>query len=241
MITVNFARKNFDAKCYAKGMNFLSHAFVARHTDDDLYLLGTSLPDLLPLYDRSLKLAPFVDYLKRGGGNSPLLAGIACHIESDRSFHASQFFRDGQAAIRARLQAVAGLPAKRFFLAHILFEMMLDRYLLIRYPEFGERYYDIFTPALCGDISAMVGHCFGRGDFAPFLAHFASSRFLFHYLDIEGLAVRALRVGAHVQARRTAYDIAEETIKAVAQAMTEIADQFEDSINNYFNSLCLCG
>src|SRR4051812_41029834 len=123
-------------------MNLLSHAFMARARDEDLYLFGTSLPDLLPMYDRSLRVESLIKFLIQIDANyRPLQDGIQHHLAIDRRFHSSTFFNNGQKKIRIGLQTITDIPVKRFFLAHILFEMLLDRFLLKHYPTFIDRYY----------------------------------------------------------------------------------------------------
>src|SRR5438309_715312 len=117
-------------------MNLLSHAYIARTRTHQLFIFGTALPDLLAMYDRALRAERLSGFLARTGAHAQLAAGIDCHARADRDFHSSDFFRASQRALRKRLEAIDGITVKRFFLAHILFEMLLDRYLIESQPEF---------------------------------------------------------------------------------------------------------
>src|SRR5438034_9179749 len=103
-------------------MNLLSHAYLARGNNHQLFMFGTSLPDLLAMYDRALRAARLSGYLARTGAHAQLAAGMECHARADRDFHSSDFFHTAQRALRIRLEAIGGITVKRFFLAHILFE-----------------------------------------------------------------------------------------------------------------------
>jgi hypothetical protein len=90
------------------GVNYLGHVDVGLATGrgDDLFVLGTALPDLASMagvrLDRS-RLDPAVR------------AGVDCHLLADTAFHDHPAFREGSAALR-RDVAAAGLgtgPAPR--------------------------------------------------------------------------------------------------------------------------------
>jgi hypothetical protein len=105
------------------GVNYLGHVDVGLATGrgDDLFVLGTALPDLASMagvrLDRS-RLDPAVR------------AGVDCHLLADTAFHDHPAFREGSAALR-RDVAAAGLgTGPRRAIGHAGWELLLDGTLL---------------------------------------------------------------------------------------------------------------
>lgn len=217
-------------------MNILSHAFVARTIDDDQYLFGTSLPDILSMYNRKLRIDQALNYLQNSANMANISAGINNHITADCSFHTSEFFRQGQYNIRIQLEPITQIPVKRFFLAHILFEMLLDRYLIKLFPSFLVRYYQIYTPNFCQQIASTITTCYQIPDnsFHLFLNRFVESRFLYSYLEMDQLVLRAARVIMNTGKRNIPL-IDTETRNNIAQILLDIERAQELAIRDYFS------
>ena len=101
------------------GVNYLGHVAVGLATGrrDDLFLLGTALPDLASMV--GVRIAR-----ERLGG--ALGEGVDCHLAADRAFHDHPAFRDGSAALRRDL-AAAGFPTgPRRAVGHAGWELLLD-------------------------------------------------------------------------------------------------------------------
>jgi acyl carrier protein phosphodiesterase len=222
-------------------MNLLSHAFFAREYNDDSIIIGASLPDLLALWNRACKISRLKEFLARAQGDlrslaPQLIIGIDLHLSADRKFHAGEFFQHGQKAIRCRLQTIPALPVKRFFLAHILLEMLLDRFLIHHYPYFIDNYYQIFSPTICAQISKLVEECFAisSGQFQNFLDRFIASRFLYRYRDLDELVASAARVSARVSARRSLPSMDAAAQKMIAIHLADIEKDLQESMSDFF-------
>src|ERR1700735_940779 len=73
------------------GMNFLSHFYFDRDTDNCYLILGTVLPDLLKNADKTVILHP--EKLKHvNPAVNSIVQGWNKHLEVDRYFHSSDFF-----------------------------------------------------------------------------------------------------------------------------------------------------
>lgn len=114
-------------------MNFLSHYYFDRHTDNPYEVLGMLLPDLVKNADKNWSLHPEKNR-KRFLVNSnqlSLLNGWSRHLEVDRIFHGSAFFLHHQHQIKLLLKKeLAHSPVKPFFLGHISLELLLDSILI---------------------------------------------------------------------------------------------------------------
>ncbi|MFY8020451.1 MAG: hypothetical protein ACOVP1_04610 [Bacteroidia bacterium] len=72
-----------------------------------------------------------------------LLAGCYSHLEDDKKFHASHFFEKGTRVCLEAIKMSNDLQQinRKWFLGHILFEMLMDRLLVKHYPRIGKQFY----------------------------------------------------------------------------------------------------
>jgi hypothetical protein len=104
-------------------VNYLGHVAVGLATgrEDDLFVLGTALPDLASMvgvrFDRA-RLEPAVG------------AGVDCHLAADTAFHDHPSFRSGSAALRDDLRSAGFATGPRRAIGHAGWELLLDGTLL---------------------------------------------------------------------------------------------------------------
>src|SRR6185437_5895495 len=111
-------------------MNFLSHFYFDRDTDNCYHVLGTVLPDLLKNADKTIVLHP--EKLHHSDPEiGAMIEGWKKHLEVDRYFHSSDFFLTHSHQLKNELlPAIEGSPVKPFFLGHVALELILDNLLL---------------------------------------------------------------------------------------------------------------
>lgn len=111
-------------------MNFLSHYYFDRDVTDCYHILGTVLPDLLKNADKTVVLHPEKLYHNNNKVNS-IIKGWNKHLEVDRHFHSSDFFKTNSHQLKKMLlPSINGSPVKPFFLGHIAVELILDSLLI---------------------------------------------------------------------------------------------------------------
>lgn len=113
-------------------MNFLSHFYFDRHSEDPHLVLGAVLPDLLKNARKDWNLHPerIAEQFKNDFESS-ILRGWRRHMIVDRNFHNSEFFTEHTAGIKkAIIPALKNSVVRPSFLAHISLELMLDSTLL---------------------------------------------------------------------------------------------------------------
>jgi acyl carrier protein phosphodiesterase len=111
-------------------MNFLSHYYFDRHTSNCYQVLGTVLPDLVKNADKTTILHPEKLNYPTGPAHH-ICNGWHKHLEVDRQFHNSAFFKTHSHQLKLHLrEVVEGSPVKPFFLGHIALELILDNLLL---------------------------------------------------------------------------------------------------------------
>ncbi|MDP3468859.1 MAG: hypothetical protein Q8S11_11030 [Daejeonella sp.] len=113
-------------------MNFLSHFYFDRHSEDPHLVLGAVLPDLLKNARKDWNLHPERNAeLFSSNFESSILKGWRRHMIVDRQFHNSGFFAEHTACIKkAIIPALKDSVVRPSFLAHISLELMLDSTLL---------------------------------------------------------------------------------------------------------------
>ena len=178
-------------------MNFLAHYKIATQCltprePFSAYVLGTALPDLLPLAAERVRLRPAQVASARTGFEAALRAGVSAHLATDAAFHKTAAFAAAQAEVSEMLAEAAfdGMRVRRFFVAHVLTELVLDAALLRADPALAERFYDAFAAADFETASRWTEAVTGR--VLPHLPHvlrrFAGTQYLRHYAEDEGVA-----------------------------------------------------
>lgn len=100
-------------------VNYLGHVAVGLATGrrDDLFLLGTALPDLASM------VGVRVD---RGRLGPAVGEGVDCHLAADTAFHDHPAFRAGAAALRRDLASAGFATGPRRAIGHAGWELLLD-------------------------------------------------------------------------------------------------------------------
>jgi acyl carrier protein phosphodiesterase len=180
-------------------MNFLSHFYFERENPNDYIVMGVVLPDLIKNADKSWNLNPQKDeYLFRDVPEyNALLTGWKRHLEVDRLFHSSDFFREQTAILKQMiLPAVQTGPVKAFFLAHIGLELVLDQLLLTHNMVDADYFYTQLLESRSPELTGFL-RLAGLPDqqkFDKFLDEFVSSRYLFSYADTENITYSLNRI-----------------------------------------------
>lgn len=181
-------------------MNFFSHDAILPDDAHPLMRVASALPDLwsrLPSRPIPFRLLPAL----RAEGSAEaraVAAGIESHLAADRVFHVHPEFVRRMARVEAEIAPL--WPGLRHgeMAAHILVEMMLDRWLMLRDGDRLAGYYACFTPEAI-ETAARLGATTdeARRALAGVLTFFAQTRFLDDYRRPEGLAWRFARAWTH--------------------------------------------
>ena len=114
-------------------MNFLSHYYFERDNQSSEEVLGTVLPDLVKNADKDWRIFPEKNEITfiQDDELACILTGWKRHLEVDRYFHSSSFFKEHTQKLRIAVEEILkSSPARPFFIAHIALELMLDSLLL---------------------------------------------------------------------------------------------------------------
>ncbi|TWT58465.1 hypothetical protein KOR42_18400 [Thalassoglobus neptunius] len=190
-------------------MNYFTHAVP--FLGSDLYVVGTSIPDMLAVVDRRARLRlKAVDRRIGVVQQSPsdvaeheLLSGIRQHLLDDRWFHGTEGFYSVTAKLGEEFRSV--LPEadswRCGFLGHLVMELLLDDVLIELDRSRLEAFYESFQRVDHSYVQAIVSSVATREvpDLARFLGLFLNERFLDDYANDERLRFRLNQVMKRVK------------------------------------------
>ena len=180
-------------------MNFLAHhvmatRFLIPKEPLPAYVVGTALPDLLPLAAERVRLRPaqIEQTTPRTEFEAALSAGVSVHLATDAAFHKAAAFAEAQAEI-GQIVADAGfegIRVRRFFAAHVLTEMVLDAVLLRAEPALAGEFYSVFAAADFDAVMHWAEAVTGRplANLPGVLTRFVRSGYLRGYAENGGVA-----------------------------------------------------
>lgn len=131
-------------------MNFLSHFYFDRASNNPDRTIGMVLPDLVKnaCKDWSLRPEKKQDLFTGDEKLFNILEGWKRHLTVDRCFHSSNFFCSHTSNIKRRiLPVLANSVARPSFVAHISLELMLDSLLLTEDIVQTEGFYKALSDA----------------------------------------------------------------------------------------------
>jgi hypothetical protein len=177
-------------------MNFLSHFYFDRDTDNCYLILGTVLPDLLKNSDKTIVLHPEKLHHPDNEVNS-IINGWKKHLEVDRYFHSSDFFLTHSHQLKKLLApAIEDSPVKPFFLGHIALELILDNLLLTTNKITVDSFYKHLEGCETNLIDEFLifSGLSGTSVFFKFYDDFKRSRYLYSYADTKEIAYALKRI-----------------------------------------------
>lgn len=216
-------------------MNFLSHYYYERDNTSCYFVLGTVLPDLLKNADKNVIIHP--EKLDHPDANiSSLIAGWKKHLEVDRYFHSSAFFREHSHALKLELApTVEGTAVKPFFLGHIAIELLLDSLLINTGEVNPDDFYDHLDS--CTD-ETIAGFLTFSGMERPevflnFFKRFKSERYLHTYAETHQIAYALKRICMRVWPKP--FTPAQET--AIDHVLVNYRQKINDNYMTVFDAV----
>lgn len=170
-------------------MNFLSHYYLHSDKNDNYFTVGLTVPDVLGFHSRRIRLTKKT--LKELGAKEldhnikNFIAGMLLHLKIDTWFHNSDFFKGKveflQESYRDFNQDKQRLP---HFYAHIVTEVLIDRYLLIHRPKVVDHFYESYMDFNFKKITRLFQHMpsFEEERFLSLAHSIANSSFLREYV-----------------------------------------------------------
>ena len=164
-------------------MNYFSHFFVDGIDNQHEFNTGLLLPDITRGKIKSFRQIQFFDT----ASNQNFFGGCAAHYHADKKFHASEFFNDilSQSSLIINKAKFNHDLNRKWFLAHILVELMLDRILVRLYPDTLDKFYKSLNSINDDDLATFLT-LYGMKDieeFFEFFNHFRKVQYIYYYTD----------------------------------------------------------
>ena len=183
-------------------MNFLSHYYFDRHTDNPYEVFGAILPDLMKNANKGWNLHPEkARNLDLNFSGEHILKGWKRHLQVDRIFHNTAFFFFHQHELKLKmLGALKDTPVKPFFLGHIGTELILD-HLLLKYQKIDVSiFYGQLSAITDEDIRSFL-QANGLNDsqrFFEYFNNFRAEKYLSNYIQPERISYALRRICARI-------------------------------------------
>jgi hypothetical protein len=177
-------------------MNFLSHFYFDRKSEDCYNILGTILPDLLKNADKTIVLHPEKLHHTDNAINS-IIKGWNKHLEVDRYFHSADFFLHHSHQLKKLLlPAMDGSPVKPFFLGHIALELILDNLLITTDKLTVDDFYNHLNGCETPIINEFLTFAGLKNTpvFFKFYEDFKKSLYLYSYAEMQKIAYALKRI-----------------------------------------------
>ncbi|WP_316797855.1 hypothetical protein [Pedobacter frigidisoli] len=180
-------------------MNFLSHYYFDRLSDDANVVMGTVLPDLIKNASKEANLYPQKnEFLFKGNpAEEALLAGWKRHLAVDLYFHSSNFFFEKTAELKQLIKPIVEHTHVRpSFLAHIGLELLLDHLLIEENYIQVTGFYNNLQAVEQKALTDFLEHCGLKNQdvFFRFLADFISSKYLLSYQKLDNISYALNRI-----------------------------------------------
>ncbi len=169
-------------------MNFLSHYYFDKDKENPYEVFGMVLPDLLKNTDKSWNIHPEKSQQKTlaNPNQEAILVGWKRHLEVDKLFHSSDFFKHHQHQIKLAIrEVIVGSPVKPFFLGHISVELLLDNLLILEKLVSVENFYKQLAMVDPDEIKLFLqtNRIYDQDKFLRFFERFVSEEYVYSYAD----------------------------------------------------------
>lgn len=176
-------------------MNFIAHFYMDRHVADDLFFVGVSTPDWVSIFDRSIRVKenrmPLIMENDASRAELSFYNGVLRHLEVDRVFHSSAFFEEETRIIGDLFKQYFpnGEVQRSFFVAHVMFELVLDKVLIQADPSLLPAYYQHLSNCHLREICRLTEWITRTPmpGYDGFVKKFIKRKFLYKYTDCEHL------------------------------------------------------
>jgi hypothetical protein len=203
-INVSYPTWHFSLSTFAF-LNFFAHFYFDHRLEQHPYNTGLVLPDFLRNFLPGSRVR--VEQLAPAQGDSEVQAlweGCLMHLERDRHFHGSAYFKEADAALKElfRREGLGKTVPRTWLAAHLLVELMLDRVLMKQAPALLDAFYHSLrnTPPTA-TTRFLEDAQLDAVTFLQRLERFNSVAYLYHYPDDGAMTYSLMRI--YMQAKVT--------------------------------------
>jgi hypothetical protein len=166
-------------------VNYLSHFIIDFKPGEHYFNGALILPDIAKRWIKTFhhpNPSPFFT-----PNQQLLLQGCLSHYARDKQFHASSFFERYQHIANETLRSIpfSENVQRKWFIAHVLTELMIDRAFVKKFPHLVDSFYESLNLIDDIQLSGFLNH-YGMtdtNDFFTFFNHFRSVKYIYYYAD----------------------------------------------------------
>lgn len=218
-------------------MNLVAHYFLDRDLVNSYFTVGAATPDLLSIYNSGVRIKgrhlQLLGDEELGQITPPFLNGLERHFFADGVFHTSPLFTSSTRRISKMLEDYfPGLEIQRkFFVGHILLELLLDKVLINRNPGILESYYGHFESLQpFRDVRRSIEIAVGKSlpNYERYMDKFLRKRFLYQYAEFDHIGWILKRILRRVRIRHTQYIDSAVFLELMRDYEKELSEYHED-------------
>ena len=217
-------------------MNLIAHFYLDLNRANSYFVVGAASPDLLSIYNSNLRIKArhlrLLDEEQAGRINPPFLAGLQRHFFADGVFHTSpNFFAQTKRISNLLVEYFPDQDIqKKFFIAHILLELLIDKILIDQHPGILESYYGHFESLLpFKDIKQSLHTAMGHDlhNYEGYMQRFLRRKYLYDYARYDHIAWVLKRILRRVRLDNSDYVSTNRFRDLMAAYEAELAEQYE--------------
>lgn len=187
-------------------MNYLSHYYLFYPDEKPAFVTGLILPDITRTAHKKFRLKVNFEHLP--ASFSELEKGVDLHFKTDIIFHKAAFFKKHTSRIKeiARQYDLDSLNKYLSFFAHLVFELMIDKILMLENPALVDTFYNVLLKLDRKEIEKYLFHKKKSEylyNFNTFYNRFLEEQFLRNYIKPDGLERSVMRVFNHTTKLKT--------------------------------------
>jgi len=178
-------------------LNYLSHHYIDSKPGNHYYNSALFIPDFARNYARGFNNVQ----LDLKPSQLQLQLGCIAHLNADKLFHPSLFFKKYSEIINFELKNFEPLAQlnRKWFLSHIMCEMLIDRLLVKHFPSACDSFYRDLEAINTKTLEEFVlRYSFKNTDqFMRNFKHFCEVKYLFGYAFNDSFVFSIARVYKH--------------------------------------------
>ncbi len=219
---------------YFYTLNFLAHFYFDRRKDDPHFNFGLLLPDLVRNFEPGTKLrlsgATF-----NGNVEQSLFEGSLQHVESDKIFHSWEGFNEMMLIVTDAIRGADGNIKKDWFVAHILVELVMDHFLLLKQPDLAKRLYTDFEMLDMVHVQSFLArnHLPNFEQFDTGMGHFMHVRYLEKYHETASIIYALGRICTKVKLT----PFTDSQVKLLKQIVHTLVEQMPKKVSELHEEL----
>ncbi|MEM9984193.1 MAG: hypothetical protein AAF804_03790 [Bacteroidota bacterium] len=225
-------------------MNFIAHYYIDRQIEQDLFVAGVCTPDWVSIFNRKVRVKegrlPSLDGATHSLPEQAFHLGVRRHLEVDGLFHTSSFFKEETGILNRLFEQYLGpdqVP-RSFFVAHVLFELVLDKVLIQADPSLLGDYYHHLDSCDLDRLVELTEWVTGASlpGYQAFIRRFITKKYLYQYTDWDHVVYVLRRILERVTITEYAFLYQDSFLQLLRSYEKGLADRYWEPMQGFGGS-----